>query len=97
MSDVTGSKGTESKSTLATTSYSVSNHEEFKKVSGKIADKLESAEQKLMKAYEKGDQKEISQAQIEYDKWNRVWTAFSNMLRNAHEMMMTVIRNMRLN
>jgi len=73
----------------------------YQKTAGKLGENLYDLEQQLLAAYAKPEGKgrdaEIAALDIKYKRAMRLFEAFSTMMKNMHEMMMSVIRNMRLN
>jgi hypothetical protein len=80
----------------AVSKFNVGNDTQFIKASADAGMNLKSAESKLLSAIESGDEMAIQKAQILYNKALRVFAALNEMIKNAHEMMMSVIRNLRI-
>ena len=73
---------------------------ELEHAGAKIANTVQGYEDQLLKLYaDNADGKneaEIQQVQIKYQRALRVMQLFSDLVRNAHEMMMRIIGNLRL-
>ena len=69
---------------------------QIKNAAKKLGDKLTTAETNFIKEVKGGDQGKIAEAQQELQKWQRAFTAFSEVMRSMHEMMMTIIRSLRV-
>jgi hypothetical protein len=83
-----------------TIAYNLQNNGQDERVAAKAASSLESIENNLLTELSKPDdaknQNKIQQLQIRYQRALRFYEAFSTMMKNAHDTMMSVIRNMRL-
>ena len=70
------------------------------KVANKVSSSLQDIENQLLEELSKSDgakdSDKIQALQVKYQRALRCYEAFSTMMRNAHESMMAVIRNMRL-
>ena len=58
--------------------------------------RLESSETKLLEAFKSGDQDLIGARQVEYQREQRVYELLTTFIKNLHEMLMSVIRLLRL-
>ena len=83
-----------------TIAYNLQSNGQDERVAAKAASSLESIENDLLTELSKPDdaknQNKIQQLQIKYQRALRFYEAFSTMMKNAHDTMMNVIRNMRL-
>ncbi|NLF25272.1 MAG: hypothetical protein GX589_06400 [Deltaproteobacteria bacterium] len=83
-----------------TIAHNLQSNGKDERVAAKTASSLESIEDKLLTELSKPDdaknQNKIQQLQIKYQRALRFYEAFSTMMKNAHDTMMSVIRNMRL-
>ena len=73
----------------------------WEKAGRKVAGTLYKTESRLIelagKDRSKAEEKEYAALQIKYQRAQRGWQMFQQVLRNMHEMAMTAIRNLRFN
>ena len=78
---------------------SLNQKSEAGKAAKTIGNKLDEIEDKLIAAYKTGDTStgKIKELEIEYQRAQRAMTGFMELMRSMHEMLMSGIRNLRLN
>lgn len=71
----------------------------WEKATKKVAGSLYSAESRLIqlagKDRNEAEEREYAALQVKYQRLQRGWEMFQQILKNIHEMAMTVIRNLR--
>lgn len=75
-------------------SVSSANFNSFVSTASAVASSLDKAESRVKKAYEGGDQKAISTADIEYKKANLIFESFMKLMSTRFETMMRAIQNL---
>lgn len=93
MTAVDGTQGSWSASSLLLRQNS--KNDELAKLGAKFGKGLDKAEKEVTKAIESGDSSRVAKAQYEYQKQSRMYVALSELAKNVHDIMMTVIRNLR--
>ena len=96
----TAAVGTDSKALYATVAGNLKKEGGAEKTGAKVAGSLQSIENELLELYSQpesaSNEKEIAALQIRYQRAQRVYELFTTLMKNAHDMMMSVIRNLRL-
>ena len=81
---------------LSTTADSGMNLDALRSAIKGSGSRLQAAEGNVIAAFKSGDQDQIGQRQIEYQREQRIFELLTTFIKNLHEMLMSVIRLLRL-
>lgn len=68
----------------------------YKELGGAIGGKMASAEKNLFDAFKSGDEGQIQQSMVVYQKWQRLMELFTTIIKSLHDLMMSIIRKLAL-